>query len=122
MANFAERFGIPVCETQAGKGSLPWNHPLNVGPIGANGGLAANRLAAQADLVIADRHPLCRLHDCLADSLPESGRPVRSINVAAYDAHKAGSLPLVGDARATIEALGERLSASGYHDSRGLRR
>src|SRR5579875_1997880 len=38
--------GIPICETQAGKGALPWNHPWNVGPVGANGGLAANRLAA----------------------------------------------------------------------------
>ena len=47
------RYGIPVSESQAGKGVLPWNHPLNVGPIGAAGGLAANRLAKDADLVIA---------------------------------------------------------------------
>ena len=72
LANFAERFGIPVCETQAGKGSLPWNHPLNVGPIGANGGLAANRLAAQADLVSADRHSLS------PTSRPPRGQPSRT--------------------------------------------
>src|SRR5699024_8762460 len=50
---FATRFGIPVAETQAGKGVLPWNHPWNIGPIGAAGGLAANRIARDADLVIA---------------------------------------------------------------------
>src|SRR5690606_4672040 len=49
LAEFAERFGVPVVETQAGKGALPWNHPWNAGPVGVNGGLAANRLAAEAD-------------------------------------------------------------------------
>ena len=54
---FATRFGIPVVETQAGKGALPWNHPMNAGPAGTNGGLAANRLAHDADVVIGDRAP-----------------------------------------------------------------
>jgi len=53
LDRFATAFGIPVSETQAGKGVLPWNHPWNVGPIGAAGGLAANRIAHDADLVIA---------------------------------------------------------------------
>ncbi|MFS8581316.1 MAG: thiamine pyrophosphate-binding protein, partial [Limnochordales bacterium] len=52
LGRFAERFGVPVVETQAGKGALPWNHPWNAGPVGVNGGLAANKLAAEADLVI----------------------------------------------------------------------
>ena len=52
LSEFATRFGIPVLETQAGKGALPWNHPMNAGPAGTNGGLAANRLAHDADLVI----------------------------------------------------------------------
>ncbi len=114
LADFAERFGIPVCETQAGKGSLPWNHPLNVGPIGANGGLAANRLAAQADLVLLIGTRFADFTTASRTAFQDPAVQFVAINVAAYDAHKAGSLPLVGDARATIEALGERLSASGF--------
>ena len=53
LSDFADALGIPVTETQAGKGALPWNHAWNAGPIGSNGGLAANRLARDADLVIA---------------------------------------------------------------------
>ena len=53
LARFAEEFGIPVVTTQAGNGSMPWNHPWYAGPVGSNGGLAANKLAAEADLVIA---------------------------------------------------------------------
>ncbi|MER3437688.1 MAG: 3D-(3,5/4)-trihydroxycyclohexane-1,2-dione acylhydrolase (decyclizing), partial [Chloroflexota bacterium] len=53
LSDFADSLGIPVSETQAGKGALPWSHPWNAGPVGANGGLAANRLARDADLVIA---------------------------------------------------------------------
>ena len=49
---FATRFGIPVVETQAGKGALPWNHPQNAGPVGTNGGLAGNRLAREADVIV----------------------------------------------------------------------
>ncbi|KAB8041921.1 3D-(3,5/4)-trihydroxycyclohexane-1,2-dione acylhydrolase (decyclizing), partial [Janthinobacterium rivuli] len=50
---FAERHGIPVAETQAGKSSLPWDHPLQLGAIGVTGSPAANALAAQADVVLA---------------------------------------------------------------------
>jgi 3D-(3,5/4)-trihydroxycyclohexane-1,2-dione acylhydrolase (decyclizing) len=114
LADFAERFGIPVCETQAGKGSLPWNHPLNVGPIVANGGLAANRLAAQADLVLLIGTRFADFTTASRTAFQDPAVQFVAINVAAYDAHKAGSLPLVGDARATIEALGERLSASAF--------
>ncbi|MDQ6683296.1 MAG: thiamine pyrophosphate-binding protein, partial [Chloroflexota bacterium] len=53
LASFAERFGLPVAETQAGKGSLAWDNPANVGAIGVTGGLAANRLARDADLLLA---------------------------------------------------------------------
>ena len=53
LSDFADGLGIPVSETQAGKGALPWNHAWNAGAIGPNGGLAANRLALEADLVIA---------------------------------------------------------------------
>jgi 3D-(3,5/4)-trihydroxycyclohexane-1,2-dione acylhydrolase (decyclizing) len=114
LAAFAAGFGIPVVETQAGKGALPWNHPWNVGPVGSTGGLAANRLAAQADCVIAVG---TRLSDFTTASHTAFQHPdVRfiGINVGAMDAHKMGALPLVGDARATLAALRDRLKADGY--------
>ena len=106
--------GIPVGETQAGKGALPWDHPWNAGPVGSNGGLAANRLAASADLVLLVG---TRFADFTSASRTAFQHPdVRfvAVNVSAADAHKAGSLPLVGDARATLEALVDRLGAAGY--------
>jgi 3D-(3,5/4)-trihydroxycyclohexane-1,2-dione acylhydrolase (decyclizing) len=111
---FTSQLGIPIVETQAGKGILPWNHPWNAGPIGANGGLAANRLAAKADLVIAVG---TRLADFTTASRTAFQHPdVRfvGLNVAGLDAFKAGALPLIGDARAGLSALLERLDEHGY--------
>ncbi len=109
----AERFGIPVAETQAGKGVLPWDHPWNVGPIGSAGGSAANKLAHDADLVIAIG---TRLADFTTASHTAFANPdVRfvSINVSSADAHKLGSLPLTGDARESIRALIDALAGAG---------
>ncbi|HVL25986.1 MAG TPA: 3D-(3,5/4)-trihydroxycyclohexane-1,2-dione acylhydrolase (decyclizing) [Thermomicrobiales bacterium] len=103
--DFATQCGIPVSESQAGKGVIPWDHPWNVGPIGANGGLAANRIAHDADLVIAVG---TRLGDFVTSSRTAFQNPdvrVIGINVAGMDAYKMGALPLVGDARATLTAL-----------------
>lgn len=105
LARCAERLGVPVAETQAGKGSLRWDHPLNVGPVGSTGGSAANELARTADLVVAIG---TRLSDFTTASMSAFQRPgVRfvGINVSAFDAHKLGALAVVGDARATLEAL-----------------
>jgi len=113
LDRFATALGIPVCETQAGKGSLPWDHPFNVGPVGVSGGLAANRLAAQADLVICVG---TRLSDFTTASKTAFQHPdVRfiGVNVAAFDAYKHGAHPLVGDARDTLAALLARLEAGG---------
>ena len=114
LSDFADTLGIPVTETQAGKGALPWNHAWNAGPIGSNGGLAANRLAREADLVIAIG---TRLSDFTSASHTQFQNPdVRflSINVSARDAHKFGALPLLGDARATLDELREILVVRGY--------
>ncbi|HEX7005469.1 MAG TPA: 3D-(3,5/4)-trihydroxycyclohexane-1,2-dione acylhydrolase (decyclizing) [Trueperaceae bacterium] len=114
LARFSSEFGVPVCETQAGKGVIPWNHPMNAGPVGANGGTAANRLARDADLVIALG---TRLGDFATGSKTAFQNPaVRfvSVNVASFDAHKLRSLPLVADARSALEDLSDLLSASGY--------
>ena len=118
---FAERFGIPVAETQAGKGALPWHHPMNVGPVGANGGLAANRLARSADLVIALG---TRLGDFATASRTAFQHPevrVLGINLVPLDAHKLGGLPLVADARRALAVLGEALAAAGYRTEDGYR-
>ena len=105
LARCAERLGVPVAETQAGKGSLRWDHPCNVGPVGSTGGSAANELARTADLVVALG---TRLSDFTTASMSAFQRPdVRfvGVNVSAFDAHKLGALAVVGDARATLEAL-----------------
>jgi 3D-(3,5/4)-trihydroxycyclohexane-1,2-dione acylhydrolase (decyclizing) len=114
LDTFATRFGIPVTETQAGKGALPWNHPMNAGPVGANGGLAANRLAREADLI------LCvgtRLGDFATSSKTTFQNPDAvfvGINVAPMDAHKLRAVPLVADAREALTALATALGAAGY--------
>ena len=92
-------------ETQAGKGSLRYDHPLNLGAIGVTGTLAANRIARDADLVIGIG---TRYSDFTTASKTAFQNPdVRfvNINVAEFDAGKHGGLPLIGDARATLEEL-----------------
>jgi 3D-(3,5/4)-trihydroxycyclohexane-1,2-dione acylhydrolase (decyclizing) len=109
LSEFVKRTGIPVGETQAGKGSLPFDHQGALGGIGATGTLAANRVAAEADLVIGIG---TRYSDFTTASKTAFQNPeVRfiNINVAAPDGNKLGGLALVGDARATIEALDARL-------------
>ena len=102
---FAEETGLPVCVTQAGKGSLEESHPLGLGAVGVTGTLAANRIAASADLVVVIG---TRLSDFTTASKSQFQDPnVRfiSVNVNAADAAKHGALPLLGDARATLKAL-----------------
>lgn len=105
LRQFVERTGIPVGETQAGKGSLPYDHPLNLGAIGVTGTLGANRMARDADLVIGIG---TRYSDFTTASKTAFQNPnVRfiNINVAEFDAHKHSAIPLVGDARVTLEEL-----------------
>ena len=109
LARFVKRTGVPVGETQAGKGSLPYDHPGALGAVGATGTLAANKIAAEADLVIGIG---TRYSDFTTASKTAFQNPaVRfvNVNVADFDAHKLAGLVLVGDARATVEALDERL-------------
>jgi 3D-(3,5/4)-trihydroxycyclohexane-1,2-dione acylhydrolase (decyclizing) len=111
LLRLAERTGIPVGETQAGKGSLPYDHPCSLGAVGATGTLAANRAAREADLVIGIG---TRWTDFTTASKTAFQNPeVRfvNVNVADFDAHKQAGLALVGDARATLEALSEALAS-----------
>lgn len=102
---FAAATGIPVAETQAGKGALAWDHPQVVGAIGATGSSAANRLAHSADLVLGIG---TRYADFTSASMTAFQNPtVRfvNINTAEFDAFKVGALPMVADARVALEAL-----------------
>src|SRR5205085_10376649 len=105
LARFCEQTGIPIGETQAGKGSLNYDHAQNLGAIGVTGTPGANIVAREADLVIAIG---TRLSDFTTASKTEFQNPdVRfiNINVASFDAYKHAALPLVADARATLEEL-----------------
>ncbi len=110
LADFAERHGLPVAETQAGKGALAWTHRLNMGAIGVTGTAAANELARNADLVLAVGS---RLQDFTTGSHALWSREAGLIqlNVAAFDAFKQQAQPLVADARAGIAALSAALGA-----------
>jgi 3D-(3,5/4)-trihydroxycyclohexane-1,2-dione acylhydrolase (decyclizing) len=110
----ATRFGIPVCETQAGKGVLPWNHPVNAGPVGANGGLAANRLAREADLVLAVGTRLADFTTASKTIFQDPDVTFVGINVNAFDAVKLRAVPLVADAREALTAIAAGLDAAGH--------
>ncbi|RGE20695.1 3D-(3,5/4)-trihydroxycyclohexane-1,2-dione acylhydrolase (decyclizing) [Leucobacter sp. wl10] len=108
---FVEATGIPVGTSQAGGGVLTWDHPQNLGGIGATGTLAANRIAAEADLIIGIG---TRYSDFTTASRTAFQNPdVRfvNINVASFDAHKHGTqLPVVADAREAILELSDELA------------
>jgi 3D-(3,5/4)-trihydroxycyclohexane-1,2-dione acylhydrolase (decyclizing) len=118
LKKFAEQTGIPVGETQAGKGALRYDHPLALGAIGATGTPGANILAREADLVIGIG---TRYSDFTTASKTAFQHPaVRfvNINVAEFDAYKHAGLALTGDARATLSELGAAAgdfrTAAGY--------
>jgi 3D-(3,5/4)-trihydroxycyclohexane-1,2-dione acylhydrolase (decyclizing) len=111
LAKFVEQTGIPVCETQAGKGSLPYNHPQQLGAVGVTGTIGANIIAREADLVIGIG---TRYSDFTTASKTAFQNPqVRfiNINVAEIDAHKHKALPLITDARITLDELSAAVAA-----------
>jgi len=112
LAKFASASGIPVCETQGGKGSLPFDHPQQVGAVGVTGTPGANIIAREADLIIGIG---TRYSDFTSASKTAFQNPaVRfiNINVAEFDAYKHAALALTGDALATIDEL--QSAISGY--------
>ncbi len=107
---FAETHRIPVVETQAGKSALPWDHPLNLGPVGVTGGAPANAVCASADLVLGVG---TRFQDFTTGSWSLFRNPARrlvSLNVNAYDALKHGAEPLCADARDGLGALSRAIA------------
>jgi 3D-(3,5/4)-trihydroxycyclohexane-1,2-dione acylhydrolase (decyclizing) len=118
LAQFAQATGIPVCETQAGKGSLPYDHSQQLGAVGVTGTPGANIVAREADLILGIA---TRYSDFTSASKTAFQNPaVRfiNINVAEFDAYKHAALPLTGDARLTItelqQALGDYSVAASY--------
>lgn len=112
LTAFAERHGIPVVETIAGRANLVNTHPLNIGPIGVTGSNSANAIAAEADVIVAVG---TRLQDFTTGSWTAFAADARIIglNAARHDAMKHLSLPVVGDARCSLEALDQAIGA--YH-------
>ena len=109
LAAFAKRTGVPVAETQAGKGALAWDHPAQLGSIGVTGSSAANDAASKADLVIAIGS---RLQDFTSGSrtlFERDGCTLVQVNVAPTDAHKHGAIPIVADASKVMQGLSQRL-------------
>ncbi|WP_330283361.1 3D-(3,5/4)-trihydroxycyclohexane-1,2-dione acylhydrolase (decyclizing) [Streptomyces sp. NBC_00588] len=105
LAEFAAATGIPVASTQAGKGSLRWDHPQDVGGIGHTGTATADELARTADLVIGVG---TRYTDfTTASGTLFTGENVRflNLNIAPYDGHKLAGLPLIADARSGLQEL-----------------
>jgi 3D-(3,5/4)-trihydroxycyclohexane-1,2-dione acylhydrolase (decyclizing) len=105
LRRFAERTGIPVVETQAGKGSMPYDHRLSLGAVGATGTFAANRAAREADLVIGMGTRWSDFTTASKTAFQNLNVRFINLNLADFDAHKHAGLALVGDARATLEAL-----------------
>jgi len=106
--DFVSQFQLPVGETQAGKGALPWDHKQNMGSVGVTGASSTNNLCHEADLIIAVG---TRLGDFTSGSrsLINSNAKIVSLNVASFDAIKHKSQALVGDARATLPLLSKAL-------------
>jgi 3D-(3,5/4)-trihydroxycyclohexane-1,2-dione acylhydrolase (decyclizing) len=110
LRNFAEATDIPVAETQAGKGTLPYDHPSALGAVGVTGTLGANRIAREADVVIGIGTRWTDFTTASKTAFQHPDVKFINVNVADFDAAKHAGLSLVGDARATIEALSRELT------------
>ena len=119
LGKFAEATGIPVCETQAGKGALPFDHPQEVGAVGVTGTPGANILAREADVVIGIGTRYSDFTTASKTAFQNPGLRFININVAEFDASKHAGLPLAGDARVTVEELGEALAGYRVETSYG---
>lgn len=109
LTAFAEAHGIPVVETIAGRANMVAAHPLNIGPIGVTGSDSANAIGGKADVILAVG---TRLQDFTTGSWTAFAKDARIIglNVGRHDAVKHLSVPVVGDARLSLEALGAAMS------------
>jgi 3D-(3,5/4)-trihydroxycyclohexane-1,2-dione acylhydrolase (decyclizing) len=114
---FVDATGIPVCETQAGRGALVSDHPLSLGAVGATGSAAGNQLAHDADLVIGIGTRWSDFTTASKSAFQDPDVRFINVNVTSFDAAKHSGLPLLGDARVVLEQLGDALSSGGYRAS-----
>lgn len=119
LAAFAEAFGIPVAETQAGKSALSWDHPLNVGAIGVTGSLAANRLAREADVVIGVGTRFSDFTTASRSAFQHPEVTFINLNLNGMDAAKLGGEAILADAREGLQALQTAIQERGYRSGYG---
>jgi 3D-(3,5/4)-trihydroxycyclohexane-1,2-dione acylhydrolase (decyclizing) len=120
LESFVNRTGIPIGETQAGKGALAYNHPMNLGAIGTTGTEGANILAREADLIIGIGTRYSDFTSASNTAFQNPDLRFININVMEYDAYKRSALPLVGDAKVTLEevsaSLGDYQTSANYQE------
>lgn len=119
LATFADEFKIPFGETQAGKGAVPWDHAQNLGGLGVTGTLAANRIARDADLILAVGTRLNDFHTASKSAFQSPNVDIVTINVNAFDAYKMNATPYMADARTALEEIAGILRKKGYTTSFG---
>ncbi len=105
----AEKCNIPIGETQAGKGQIPFEHPLNMGGCGVTGGPAANAIAKQADLIIAVGTRLTDFTTCSKWGFQNPNVKMLSVNVCSFDAFKMDSVAVIADAKTACDAIASKL-------------
>jgi 3D-(3,5/4)-trihydroxycyclohexane-1,2-dione acylhydrolase (decyclizing) len=118
LLEFAESFGIPVSETNAGKGVVTTSTPLLLGGQGTNGTPAAGTIARRADLVICVGTRLTDFHTASHSAFQAPNVRFVSINVCGRDAYKLGAVPIVADAREALRALAKAASAAGVRPNK----
>ncbi|SEB50295.1 3D-(3,5/4)-trihydroxycyclohexane-1,2-dione acylhydrolase (decyclizing) [Paenibacillus sp. GP183] len=114
---FAEAFGIPIAETQAGKSAVAWNHPLYVGGVGVTGALAANRLAKEADLIIGVGTRYSDFTTSSKSAFQHENVQFLNINVSTFDTVKLNGIQLVADAKEALISLKSALEQRQYRSA-----
>jgi 3D-(3,5/4)-trihydroxycyclohexane-1,2-dione acylhydrolase (decyclizing) len=117
LSKFAEATGIPVCETQAGKGALSYDHPQQLGAMGVTGTPGANVLAREADLVLGIGTRYSDFTSASKTAFQDPSVRFVNINVSEFDAYKHAAVPLTSDARTTIEELQEAVAGFKVEDT-----
>ena len=114
LREFCAAFDVPFGETQAGKGVTSWEDPYNLGGMGVTGGLAANRIAQNADLIIAVGTRLGDFTTCSRNLFKNPNAAILSINVNSFDAAKMNAVAVVADARESLKGLTTALRRIGW--------
>jgi len=114
LNEFCNNTGIPIGETQAGKGAIPWNHSQSLGAIGVTGTSAANIISRDADLIICIGTRLSDFTTASKTLFQHPSVTFLSINVSPFDAHKHSSVSLIGDAKKSLETLNYILKNDGF--------